>query len=226
MIKNKNDYKFYLEADRISLSKPRKESLSLGSKINCFFFPDYIWEFQKTLRKLEYYKNKNKNILDSINYFFVRKKYDGLSHKLGFTIPVNVAGPGLSIAHYGTIIINPRVVIGNNCRIHAGVNIGAQAGFADKVPTLGNNIYIGPGAKIFGDIKISNNTIIGANAVVNKSVVSENTSIGGIPAKTLSENIVIDDVLIRATDIIRSGLNTTELAGKSANEIKKLISGY
>ena len=192
MIKNKEDYYYYMEADRIALSKPKRESMSFVTKFKSRLFPDYIYKFQQTLRKLEYLKNKNKNAFEKFTYFFVLKKYYNLSYKLGFTIPVNVFGPGLSIAHYGTIIINSGAKIGANCRIHADVNIGTQAGYSDKAPVLGDNIYIAPGAKIFGQITIPNNTAIGANAVVNKSFDSECTVIGGIPAKVISENIDID----------------------------------
>lgn len=70
----------------------------------------------------------------------------------------------------GPIIINEFCVIGKNFRVHVGVNIGAGADNAPgKCPRLGNNIYVGPGAKIFGNIDIADNCKVGANAVVNKS---------------------------------------------------------
>jgi serine O-acetyltransferase len=223
MIKTKEDLKYFLETDRIALGKPKPSSIKFKDKIKLFFFPDYIYCFQKTLRKTEYLKNKNKNIFDRIKYFFVLRKYYKLSYKLGFTIPVNVFGPGLSIAHHGTIIINAGAKIGCNCRIHAGVNIGTEAGYSDKAPTLGDNIYIAPGAKIFGGISIPNNTAIAANAVVNKSFTEENTAIGGMPANIISTSVDIDNMIIRATEIIRCGLNTQELSGIPAREIKKLL---
>ena len=102
---------------------------------------------------------------------------------MGFTIPKNVFGPGLSIAHYGTIIVNPRAKVGKNCRIHASTNIGEIDG---EAPIIGNNVYIGPGAKLYGAITIGNNVAIGANAVVNKSVPNHVT-VGGVPAKIISE---------------------------------------
>lgn len=88
-------------------------------------------------------------------------------------------GPGLSLAHTGNIIINPNAHIGENCRIHVGVNIGAHH---DKAPSIGNNVYIGPGAILFGDIQIADNIIIGANATVNKSFTEPNVVIAGTPA--------------------------------------------
>ena len=70
--------------------------------------------------------------------------------------------------------------IGKNCRIHSGVNIGEKNGFSE----IGCNVYIGPGAKIFGPIKIGNNVKVGANAVVTKSF-QDNVVIAGIPAKII-----------------------------------------
>lgn len=113
-------------------------------------------------------------------------KFRKISVKLGFSIPINVFGPGLSLPHRGNIIINPQTCIGENCRIHVGVNIGA---YRDKAPRIGSNVYIGPGAIIFGDIEIADNCHIGANATVNKSVLEPNCSIGGTPAKVLRTNV-------------------------------------
>ena len=105
--------------------------------------------------------------------------------RLGYSIPINVFGPGLSLPHRGNIIINPNTRIGKNCRIHVGVNIGAHK---DLAPTIGDNAYIGPGVILFGDIKIGNNTTIGANATVNKSFDQNNVTIAGTPAKIVKEN--------------------------------------
>jgi serine O-acetyltransferase len=65
------------------------------------------------------------------------------------------------------------------------VNIG---GWDGGNPRLGDNVYIGPGAKIFGDIDIASNIAIGANAVVNKSFMESGISIGGVPAVKVSDN--------------------------------------
>ena len=219
MIKNKSDYNYYLEADRIALS--RKAGSDSGLK--AMLFPDHIWQFQQTLRKLEYLKNTPGSIFRKPLYYFTLRRYYRLSYKLGFTIPVNVFGPGLSIAHYGTIIINTGTKVGANCRLHAGVNMGTEAGYSDKAPVLGDNIYIGPGAKLFGAITIANNVAIGANAVVNKSVAESNIAIGGIPAKKIAENIDIDDLLIRATVILELKIDADRIAGMPAREVKELL---
>jgi len=174
MIKSYDDYKYYLEADRLALGKKRVSPSLIG---------DEIWKFQILLRKLEYYKNCKKLVIYSPIISMLQIKFHILSVLLGFTIPINVFGPGLNIAHRGTIIVSSFAKVGANCRIHACVNIGTKAGYTDVAPILGDNIYIGPGVKIFGDVKIANGIAIGANSVVNKSFEEENISIAGVPAK-------------------------------------------
>lgn len=73
--------------------------------------------------------------------------------RLGFLIPLNVFGSGLCVTHVGPIVVGPHAHIGRNCRIHVGVNIGTRAGVPDEAPTIGNDVYICPGAKLFvGDM--------------------------------------------------------------------------
>ena len=178
MIISKETYKEYLKSDAIALGMNQS---NIRFKLINLFFPNYIWSFQKTLRKLEYYHNcKNKGI-NKLYYIYLKYKFRKISLKLGFSIPINVFGPGLSIVHYGTIVINLATSVGENCRIHAGVNIGASGG-ESEAPQIGDNVYIGPGAKIYGDIKLGNNIAISANAVVNKSFEEDNILLAGNPA--------------------------------------------
>lgn len=183
MINSKKEYLYYLEADRIALNKPPftfLQYLKEAASIN------YIWRFQRLLRKAEYYKNivSKKSIFGKIAYFFIKTRFKKLSLKLGFSIPENVFGPGLAIIHYGTIVVNPRASIGANCRIHVCTNIGESGGTAGA-PTIGDNVYIGPGAKIFGAISIADNCVIGANAAVNKSITQKGMLVAGVPATAI-----------------------------------------
>ncbi len=94
---------------------------------------------------------------------------------------------GFYIGHLGGIIVNPLAKIGKNCNISHGVTIGAsKRGDKEGVPTIKDNVFIGPGAVLLGDITIGENSAIGANAVVNKDV-PPNTTVGGIPATTISD---------------------------------------
>lgn len=131
--------------------------------------------FMVVLRICEFLKTNKIGIL-----FFplnmIRKR---IALSMGFSIPLNVCGPGLSLPHLGPVIINGASHIGSNVRIHSCVVIG---GTSDGAPCIGNNVYIGPGAKIFGKIIIGDNVVIGANSVVNKNVPS-NCFICGVPSE-------------------------------------------
>ena len=139
--------------------------------------------FQRRLRRLEFAINCSKN---PVRIFFRKFLYRRISVRLGISISPNTFGPGLSIAHHGTIVVNGGAKIGANCRLHTGVNIGTEAGKSDAAPLIGDNCYIGPGAKIFGPIEIGSNSVIGANAVVNKSFPEGSQTIAGIPATVIS----------------------------------------
>ena len=66
------------------------------------------------------------------------------------------------------------------------MNIGTNGG-SSIAPIIGNNVYIGPGAVIYGGIEIADNCYIGANAVVNKSFLEQNSVIAGVPAKVIKK---------------------------------------
>lgn len=177
MIENKNDLKSFLEADKKQLKRKGKKPK----------FNDRIWKYEILLRKCEYYTNCKKGFWNKIILYFLKYKRNRLGILCNFSIPLNVIDRGLSIAHIGPIIINSGARIGKNCRINVGVNIGTKAGEAYEAPIIGDNVYIGPGAKIFGKIKIPDNIAIGANAVVNKSFEEKGITIAGVPAKKVSQ---------------------------------------
>ena len=77
--------------------------------------------------------------------------------------------------------------VGKNCRIQEGVNIGATNG-SNLAPQIGDNVFIGTGAKIIGDITIADDVAIGANAVVVKSITERGCTYAGVPAKKISSN--------------------------------------
>lgn len=87
-------------------------------------------------------------------------------------IPCEVKlGDGTKLAHGGVgTVIHPQAKIGRNVMIHHGVTIGGKSTRSAGVPVIGNNVYIGAGAKILGAIEIGDDSLIGANAVVVKSV--------------------------------------------------------
>lgn len=178
MIKTKEDLKRYLKKDKLALGKKYKHP-----KI----FNDEIWKFEILLRKTEFYFNNRSKIIYRLLYYLNMYKFHKCRVKLGYSIPLNVFSEGLSIAHRGTIVVNGNAKIGKNCRIQECTTIGATNGNCDA-PILGDNIFIGSGARIIGNIKIADDIAIGANSFVNKSFLESSITIAGIPAKKISDN--------------------------------------
>jgi serine O-acetyltransferase len=104
-------------------------------------------------------------------------------------------GPGCQFAHGGNgIVIHSKARIGSNVYICHQVTIGGT-GLGTEVPVIGDDVYIGAGAKILGAISVGSNSVIGANAVVVKSVPAGCVA-AGVPAHILRENINAHDVEI------------------------------
>jgi len=123
-------------------------------------------------------------------YSFFPLAYLILNHykyRLGISISFRTQiGIGFYIGHFGGIVVHTDAVIGKNCNISQGVTIGvANRGDRKGCPKIGDNVYIGPGAKIIGRISIGNFAAIGANAVVTKDVPENGVAVG-IPAKIIS----------------------------------------
>ena len=174
MIKTKQDYQFYLKED---LRHYQIKQFNL-----IIFMMNPIVRFQRRLRKVEYLTNcKSNHYFLKMYCTFLKMMNVRLGIRLGFSIPINTIGPGLCLPHYGTIVISKNACIGKNCRIHPGVSIGTYHG----APSIGDNVYIGPGAKLFGGISIGDNVSIGANSVVTKNF-NQNVSIAGVPASIIS----------------------------------------
>jgi serine O-acetyltransferase len=178
VIRSRSDYLHYLERDKLALG--------LRGTLRERLFDD-IWRFERLLRKTEYLRNCRSDPFSRIYRRVCSFRLDKLGRLLGFTIPENVFGPGLSIAHRGTIVVNDHCRIGANCRIHVCVNIGAAIDDGRAAPRIGDNCYIGPGAKLYGAIEIAHDITIGANAVVNSSFSEPSITIAGVPARKIGD---------------------------------------
>jgi len=96
----------------------------------------------------------------------------------GISIPAKCRiGKGLRIHHFGGIIFHPSVILGANCTIYHQVTVGDRGGTGGAAK-IGDNVLIGAGAKIIGEITIGENCIIGANSVVTKSIPSNMVATG------------------------------------------------
>jgi serine O-acetyltransferase len=79
-------------------------------------------------------------------------------------------GPGLRIAHFSGVTVMPYVSLGRNCTLSTSVTIGAADERVADAPVIGDNVFIGPGARLLGRIRVGSNSRIGANAVVSSDV--------------------------------------------------------
>lgn len=91
-------------------------------------------------------------------------------------------GKNLLIDHGCGVVIGETAIVGDNCTIYQGVTLGGTGKESGKRhPTIGNNCFIGSGAKVLGNINIGNNVKIGANSVVLKDLPDDCTAVG-VPA--------------------------------------------
>lgn len=139
--------------------------------------------YQRCLRHVEYWtgqKGIGARIMRGIRRYSLQRQ----SVITGISLPPGVCGPGLYIAHYGSIVINSRTRIGARLQIHSATNIGTDE--AGATPVIGDDVYIGPGAVIYGPVRIGNSSAIGANSVVNKDVPAHSTAVGA-PARVVND---------------------------------------
>lgn len=152
-----------------------KKDLSVKKKREVFIMPGYI--------ALKYYL---------ISRFFYKKKLYFLSRKISYIgrkktgieiHPGAQIGKNLFIDHGSGVVIGEDAIIGDNVIIYQGVTLGATGKEKGKRhPTIKNNVLIGAGAKVLGNISIGNNVKIGAGTVVLTDV-PDNTTIVGIQGK-------------------------------------------
>lgn len=146
----------------------------------------YVWSYQKSLRKLEYYKNTMGGafrIYRQIMFAYYSRKVNKQGASLGIECWHSVFEQGLLIYHLaGGIVVNSSARIGKNCCLHGNNCIGNN-GSNYEAPQIGDNCTIGVGAKVIGNIQLGNNIKIAAGAIVIKSCFEDNVTLAGIPAK-------------------------------------------
>lgn len=124
------------------------------------------------------------------HYFLARYLCERAKRKTGIEIhPGAKIGKGLFIDHGFGVVIGETAVVGNNVTMFHGVTLGGT-GNEKKVkrhPTIEDNVFIGSGAKILGNITIGNNSKIGAGAVILNDVPS-NVTVVGVPGRIVIKN--------------------------------------
>lgn len=144
------------------------------------FFPNPGLKFMTIFRLCQKYRKKNK-VVFGFYFLWLRR----LKFKYGFDISYRAQiGKGFYIGHFGNIVIHGDTVIGDYCNISQGITIGvSNYGKNIGVPKIGNSVFIGPNACVFGNILIGNNVTIGANVVVSENIMDGHT--------VLSSNVVV-----------------------------------
>ena len=133
-------------------------------------------------RKYRFYGKNRKSIMNKIKFIYYSRKNNLIGRKNNIEL-YGEFGEKLKIYHSG-IVINKNAIIGNNVKLH-GMNCIGNKGNSQNSPKIGNNVDIGFGAKIIGDIEIADDIKIGANATVTKSFLEKGITIAGTPAKKL-----------------------------------------
>lgn len=136
------------------------------------------WKFVKYMRQSNYHNGIIKLIYEY--------KKNRIGNKLGYEINGKNIDIGLTIYHNGPIVINGLAVIGKNLVLH-GDNCIGNDGITDKCPVIGDNVHLGVGVKVLGDVVVADNCTIGAGAIVVNSIEIPNSTVVGIPGRIVQK---------------------------------------
>lgn len=172
------------------LNKKGKISEIIQKDIYRYYGNEKKWRINPTLkyikvyRKANFYKDSKFNFL---KYYYILR-LNQLSRRYLIQIPYTTKiGEGLYIGHMGSIVINPKAVLGKNINIAKGVTIGqTNRGSKKGTPKIGNEVWIGTNAVVVGKIIIGDDVLIAPNAYVNFDIPSHSIVIGN-PGKIISK---------------------------------------
>ena len=143
---------------------------------------------RNSLEILLLYPGVHAVIWHRVSHFFYKIKFKFIARLImnasrratGIEIhPAAKIGKNLFIDHGMGVVIGETAVVGDNCTIYQGVTLGGTGKEHNKRhPTLKNNVVVGAGAKVLGNITVGNNVKIGANSVVLKDVADDCTVVG------------------------------------------------
>lgn len=148
---------------------------AIKSKMEVFLYPS----FHATINhKLAHWLYKKKRFFLARLISTISRFFTGIEIHPGAKI-----GKRVFFDHGIGVVIGESAIVGDDCVIYHGVTLGnlKPVGFK-RHPTIGNNVMIGAGAKILGNIVIGNNVVVGANSVVMKDV-PDNVNVVGVPGQ-------------------------------------------
>lgn len=178
VVTTREELKFFMLADM--MMNKRTFKYSIRQRFETFLSPDYVIQYLQAMRKTSFHKFKVSHLLQiknskcgvrclfSIVYHFMcyalnYSRFSRLGVKLGFSIGYNTLGYGVWIPHHGTIIVGDSNRLGNFACLHSSICITSTG------KTIGENCFIGTGAKLISHFDLGNNVQVGANSVVNKT---------------------------------------------------------
>ena len=149
--------------------------------------PRYInWKYLKLLRIAGYYyTSRKKSFVHSLLYFWYCRRKNRLGRKLGIELNEKSFEKGLELFHTFGTVVNGDSIIGENCKLHGNNCIGND-GHTPGCPKIGDNVRIGVGAKVIGDVTLADNITVAAGAVVVHSFTTPGVTIAGVPAKVVA----------------------------------------
>ena len=155
--------------EQINLIKSKDPAIK--SNLEVFLYPSFKVMIYYRIAHFLYTKKR---------YFLARYLSERAKRKTGIEIhPGAIIGKNLFIDHGCCVVIGETTIIGDNVLIYHGVTLGGVDNKKIKRhPTIKDNVIIGCGSKILGDITIGNNVKIGANSTILKSISDNNTVVG------------------------------------------------
>lgn len=175
-----SEYRFLVASDLYRIAGNSNFSSFL---YNLALYPGFMYAFW--MRTCAYAKSTR--VLSYLLFPFARLMLHCYEYRLGITISYRTKiGSGFYIGHFGGIVVNPYTIIGKNCNISHGVTLGKiNRGERAGYPVIGDNVYIGPGAKIIGAVRVGDHAAVGANCVVTRDVPDYGV-VAGIPGQVIS----------------------------------------
>lgn len=158
-----------------------------------------------------------------LHLFFLARLISQVSrHFTGIEIhPGAKIGEGLFIDHGMGVVIGETSIIGDNVLLYQGVTLGGTGLEKGKRhPTIGNNVVIGTGAKVIGNITVADNSYIGANAVVIKDV-PPNSTVVGVPGRITKQDGKKIDISLDHIHILDPIMQSIEELQKRIENLEK-----